>query len=183
MTRKQLLFVLVLDLAMMAFAGHGAWSRYHFLRGEEMVLAAEQGSAKLSAPMTASVSTSPESPSGFLVTAEPIPPEGTVTQANSVPAPVSVPLAAEPTAEKVAPSPIRKTFSYDNVKVKSVQLVGDFNKWTPQNFSRDPKGRWTLSVPLSPGDYSYSFMVDGKTVRDPYQRRTDAKGRSLLTVK
>jgi hypothetical protein len=52
----------------------------------------------------------------------------------------------------------------------SVQLVGDFNKWDPAALPmrRIRNGvAWEIEVPLSPGRYSYAFVIDGKLARDP----------------
>jgi 1,4-alpha-glucan branching enzyme len=53
----------------------------------------------------------------------------------------------------------------------SVTVVGDFNDW---NASATPlmqeagDGVWWATVPLTPGRYRYSFLVDGTTWRrDP----------------
>ncbi len=53
----------------------------------------------------------------------------------------------------------------------SVTVVGDFNDW---NVSRTPliqdrgDGVWSVTVPLAPGRYRYSFLVDGMTwLKDP----------------
>lgn len=182
MTRKQILLFLLADLAVMVFAGQGTWLRYQMLREDIRAMAAEDAAMPPTEGTIAVVSGgTAESP----VTAN-VPGVEAVKEeaAPSVPM-VSVPAPAEPPVSPGPPSSVRarKTFIYDNTKAKEVQLVGDFNKWQPLTFTKDVKGRWTVSVPLAPGDYSYSFIVDGKTVRDPYQRRTDAKGRSLLTVR
>jgi 1,4-alpha-glucan branching enzyme len=55
---------------------------------------------------------------------------------------------------------------------KSVSVVGDFNDWkldaTPLTAARDRRGVWTVAVPLPPGRYTYTFVVDGETwVADP----------------
>ncbi|MBK8576079.1 MAG: hypothetical protein IPN90_10560 [Elusimicrobia bacterium] len=97
-------------------------------------------------------------------------------------APVADPIKkAIPPPSDVKPK-MGRTFLFISGTAKSVQLVGDFNGWSPQAFKKDEKGRWTVSVMLAPGDYSYNFIVDGKTIRDPNQRRTDLEERSLLTV-
>lgn len=50
-------------------------------------------------------------------------------------------------------------------RASSVMLVGDFNDWTA---SATPLravaagGLWSVTVPLAPGRYRYSFVVDGK---------------------
>jgi hypothetical protein len=52
-----------------------------------------------------------------------------------------------------------------------VALVGDFNDWnvgaTPMRRA-DGNGIWSVTVPLAPGRYRYSFLVDGtRWVPDP----------------
>jgi 1,4-alpha-glucan branching enzyme len=72
----------------------------------------------------------------------------------------------------------------------SVSLVGDFNDW---DVSATPlmrgggDGVWAVTIPLNPGRYRYSFLVDGTTwQRDPQAARTveDEFGRpnSVLTI-
>jgi len=61
-------------------------------------------------------------------------------------------------------------FRYRNPDAKRVNLVGDFNDWSP---TADPMsddnadGEWTLFYPLRPGTYAYKFVVDGKWHNDP----------------
>ena len=72
----------------------------------------------------------------------------------------------------------------------SVALVGDFNDW---NVSATPlvqgqgDGVWSVTVPLTPGRYQYSFLVDGSTwIQDPRAARAveDEFGRpnSVVTI-
>ena len=72
----------------------------------------------------------------------------------------------------------------------SVTVVGDFNDWdvsaTPLVRS-EGDGVWAVTVPLAPGRYRYSFLVDGTTwLSDPLAVRTleDEFGRpnSVLTI-
>ena len=70
----------------------------------------------------------------------------------------------------------------------SVSLVGDFNDWeigaTPMRPS-DATGVWSVTLPLAPGRYRYSFLVDGTTWRaDPGAPRAldDDFGRSNSVV-
>jgi hypothetical protein len=72
----------------------------------------------------------------------------------------------------------------------AVSLVGDFNDWdetaTPMA-ARGADGIWSVTVPLAPGRYQYSFLVDGVTwVADPAAPRAleDDYGRpnSVVTV-
>jgi len=52
-----------------------------------------------------------------------------------------------------------------------VELVGDFNNWTPGVIrlqGPDASGHWTANVELPEGLYEYQFLVNGKTwVTDP----------------
>ena len=64
--------------------------------------------------------------------------------------------------------PVR--FSLSAPGAARVSLVGDFNRWDPVALPlrRSADGRtWEVEVRLSPGRYSYSFMVDGRLARDP----------------
>ena len=72
----------------------------------------------------------------------------------------------------------------------SVAVVGDFNDWdlraTPLVRS-EGDGVWAVTVPLAPGRYRYSFLVDGTTwLHDPRAARAvaDEFGRtnSVLTI-
>lgn len=72
----------------------------------------------------------------------------------------------------------------------SVAIVGDFNDWeeggSPMQRKNQP-GVWTITIPLAPGRYQYTFVVDGtEWVADPLAPRTieDDFGRpnSVITV-
>jgi Carbohydrate-binding module 48 (Isoamylase N-terminal domain) len=79
-------------------------------------------------------------------------------------------------APDVAPPPVASVsaphvrFTLDAPGATSVALVGDFNGWNPQALpmrrSRDGQ-TWEVEVPLAPGRYTYSFIVDGVLARDP----------------
>lgn len=52
----------------------------------------------------------------------------------------------------------------------NVALVGDFNDWDPfaTPLTRAGPDRWAVTVPLKPGRYRYTFVVDGaRWVADP----------------
>jgi anti-sigma factor RsiW len=51
----------------------------------------------------------------------------------------------------------------------SVAVAGDFNKWrTSADAMKKTDGEWSIDLKLKPGEYSYSFIVDGKSwVPDP----------------
>jgi predicted ribosomally synthesized peptide with SipW-like signal peptide len=81
-------------------------------------------------------------------------------------------------------------FTYHAPAASAVAIVGDFNRWRPGGLplrhSADGKS-WEIEIPLAPGRYVYSFLVDGKLARDPGapQVRDDDFGspNSVLMVK
>jgi hypothetical protein len=70
----------------------------------------------------------------------------------------------------VAASPGQQPLQFVLVapEASAVTLVGDFNDWsvsaTPLRQAEG--GVWTVTVPLPPGRYRYSFVVDGKVWRN-----------------
>jgi hypothetical protein len=62
-------------------------------------------------------------------------------------------------------------FSLDAPGASQVSLVGDFNNWDPAATPLvrvSDRGRWEAVVPLTPGRYYFTFVVDGRQwVRDP----------------
>ena len=71
------------------------------------------------------------------------------------------------------PAPTRKIlFSYGNSKAKTVMIRADFTGGKDEPMQRDEKGIWKYTATLQPGEYAYCFAVDGKSVRDPANKRT-----------
>ena len=59
-------------------------------------------------------------------------------------------------------------FSLQAPEAHRVQLVGDFNGWTPDDTDMKPAGPvWTRVVKLEPGRYRYRYIVDGQWQSDP----------------
>jgi hypothetical protein len=97
-------------------------------------------------------------------------------------------------ASAVAPPPAgaqMMEFVFVNSSASSVAIVGDFNDWeeggSPLRRIGDKGGVWAITIPLAPGRYHYTFVVDGtKWVADPFAPRTleDDFGRpnSVVTV-
>jgi hypothetical protein len=79
------------------------------------------------------------------------------------------PMVAVPsvTAQSDAPTLVR--FALAAPKARTVSLAGDFNAWRPDAtpLERGADGVWFVRVPLSHGNWSYSFVVDGQWVEDP----------------
>lgn len=59
-------------------------------------------------------------------------------------------------------------------KANRVFLAGSFNKWsiskTPMN---KVSGGWTINIPLDPGKHTYKYIVDGRWITDPVNRKTE----------
>lgn len=69
----------------------------------------------------------------------------------------------------------RVRFAVDLPAGVRVALIGDFNDWNPQAtpLTREPGG-WSATVPLAPGRYRYTFVVDGqRLLADPSEPAAD----------
>ena len=84
--------------------------------------------------------------------------------------------APEPTAKaksrKHEGKPKKISFHYRDPSAKRVSIVGEFNQWSPQLMKKDAEQRWGITLNLKPGEYAYNFMVDGKLIRDPAQKKS-----------
>lgn len=89
-----------------------------------------------------------------------------------------------------SPSQQMMKFVFVNPSASTVAIVGDFNDWEEGGSPLrrvSEKGVWLITIPLAPGRYHYTFVVDGTTwVADPLAPRTleDDFGRpnSVITV-
>jgi hypothetical protein len=68
-------------------------------------------------------------------------------------------------------------FAYRNSRAKRVEIMGDFNDWTPQALNLGLDYKWTAALDIPPGEYAYNFIVDGKPVRDPNNPKICDTGR------
>lgn len=67
---------------------------------------------------------------------------------------------------------IRKPkFVYFSNKAQRVSLIGSFNEWVPQPMQKIGSNRWELTIEIPEGKYLYNFLVDGKIVLDPNNKR------------
>ena len=66
----------------------------------------------------------------------------------------------------VGTTPVVQTvqFVFRAPSARSVALVGDFNDWNSDSTPLRPAagGLWTVTVPLTAGRYTYTFVVDGE---------------------
>ncbi len=89
-----------------------------------------------------------------------------------------------------APAQPSAQFSYTaSQPVSSVSVAGSFNGWSPTaNPMHNQPGTntWTLSLPLSPGQYTFKYVIDGKQWIDapnlPVQDDGNGNVNSVLVV-
>jgi hypothetical protein len=64
----------------------------------------------------------------------------------------------------------QREFYVEAPSATSVKLAADFTGWGkfPVDMIKSEDGVWFISVPLSPGNYSYRFIVDGEWYDDPH---------------
>jgi chromosome partitioning protein len=114
---------------------------------------------------TAAAATMSASPSIHRVAAKPIAMNG-----------ATVPVATRTTEQKLADFyGVKQTdegvvFSARFDNARQVLIAGDFNGWMPMStpMHHEPRGAWTMKLPLGPGRYRYRFVVDGKWQTDPH---------------
>ncbi len=71
--------------------------------------------------------------------------------------------------KKVNVKKMETEFSLVAPQAGSVFLSGDFNQWNTSShpLKKGKDGKWKISLPLSPGQYQYRFLVDGEWQNDP----------------
>ena len=79
---------------------------------------------------------------------------------------------------KMTAVPIR--FSLHRPEAYDVRVTGSFNDWDPDGvkMTKDEEGTWSVSWPVTPGDITYKFYIDGVWGPDPDVAETvpDGKG-------
>ena len=103
--------------------------------------------------------------------------------------PVATSIQAPPVAVTPVGTQQMTKFVFVAPSASQVHIVGDFNDWDSEAspLQRMDKGVWTITIPLAPGRYQYTFVIDGTSwVADPGAPRTleDDFGRpnSIITV-
>ena len=73
-------------------------------------------------------------------------------------------------------------FTYKNKKARKVFLTGAFLRHPGKKpFAKIKRGVWKLTVYLTPGNYHYSFLVDGEKILDP-QNPKHERHASLFSI-
>jgi hypothetical protein len=108
---------------------------------------------------------------------------------NDIGARTAAPVPAVAFTPAAAPMQQPTEFIFVNASASKVAIVGDFNDWDEgvSPLRRIGQDVWAITIPLAPGRYHYTFVVDGTTwVPDPAAPRTleDDFGRpnSVITV-
>lgn len=72
-----------------------------------------------------------------------------------------------PKSSSLAPVSVR--FKFTHPTAVNVFIAGTFNDWEPKAelMHSSGDGDWWGELPLVPGEYEYSFIVDGEWVADP----------------
>ncbi len=68
--------------------------------------------------------------------------------------------ASSVTMDSVGPARSVVTFAVPGAS--SVAIAGEWNNWTPTALERRPDGRWRAALPLGPGTYRFSLVVDSR---------------------
>jgi predicted carbohydrate-binding protein with CBM48 len=87
-------------------------------------------------------------------------------------------VAVQTPSSPASEGPVLVRFALAAPKAQTVALAGDFNAWRPEAtpLQRGADGVWFIQVPLSRGNWSYSFVVDGQWVEDPLAESWRADG-------
>lgn len=80
-------------------------------------------------------------------------------------------LSATALGPQISADAVRFNFK-PSFKVKKIYLAGSFNGWSPSNDEyllqdEDGDGIYSITVPLSAGQYQYKFVIDGQWTKDP----------------
>jgi len=165
MNRGFLMVLLALDILVMGASAYVLWERTQKVQETKAV------SAPAATPVAAPTPQKPTGPS------------------QDTPAPSSTPPAAKPpvpqksqkpTPKKMPSQSARKVhFQYRDSVPKNVAVIGDFNQWSLQLMKKDEKNRWNIVLRIKPGTYAYNFLVDGKMIRDPSNRKMIKAGQKI----
>lgn len=160
MSRSFLLILLAVDLLVMAGASFILWDRVQ----KKNALSDNLAPAPAAAPIVPEVTQPLAVETQTAISTEPAKPE-------------PLALEAKPAAPKAPPR--RVPFRYRDVVPKRVSVIGEFNSWSPQLMKKDAYGNWTVAISIPPGEYAYNFIVDGKMIRDPNNKKVKKSSRKI----
>lgn len=155
MNRELLMVLLAFNLFVMGSSLYLMWQRWQ-----------KYSSRKSSIPMMAAT----PSQSTPQIQKQPTIPVASVP-ADSVSQEKKAPTTETPRQKKINPK--RKiVFQYRDSIPKRVSIIGSFNQWSPQLMKKGEGHLWSIALELEPGTYAYNFVVDGRVIRDPNNKKT-----------
>lgn len=83
--------------------------------------------------------------------------KGTETLPNAVPA--DAPIVERFTSERSPTGDV--TLRVSASRAQTVEVTGDFTKWTPVQLSPANPGWWAITLPLAPGKYQMNLRING----------------------
>lgn len=78
-----------------------------------------------------------------------------------------VPRALPRPAGVPGPAPGFTRVAFRDERARTVEVAGDWNRWTPVRLTRGSNGVWYVDVKIDPGEYRYAFRVNGSAWRVP----------------
>ncbi|OGR57145.1 MAG: hypothetical protein A3I11_01990 [Elusimicrobia bacterium RIFCSPLOWO2_02_FULL_39_32] len=184
MNRNFLLFLLIFILFILGGSFILIWDRINYAAESLLTVAREDHSGKKETQLIAPSADSPQvevaAPSNIENSTLTLIPEKEVKEITKTELP------AEPAVEKpqvpdqeISGPPKKVLFQYTDAFATRVTIVGDFNNWSPQLMKKNKKNNWIITMKLKPGEYVYNFIVDGKMIRDPFNKRSKNAGQNV----
>lgn len=189
MNRNFLLFLLILVLFVLGGSSILVWDRINYAAESVLTAAPEDHPEKKEtqviapsathAPQSAELTASNALNSSAALISEKELNEIAKTQLTVEPA-VEKP-QGQGTDQEISGPPKKVLFQYTDAFASRVTIVGDFNNWSPQLMKKNKKNNWTITMQLKPGEYLYNFIVDGKMITDPFNKRSKNAGQKTLS--
>lgn len=172
MSRSFLMALLALDLLVMGGAGFIVWDRVRKKSEVPSEHSSQVPQSMIPAPSSPTAATAPAQSAAPSTSAAPSAAIATSSATAALQEPSDQGPAPAERAKPAAKGPPRKMlFRYNDVAARRVSIVGDFNQWSPKLMRKDSYGQWSITLSIAPGEYTYNFIVDGRMIRDPNNKR------------
>jgi hypothetical protein len=76
----------------------------------------------------------------------------------------------------------RVTFYFKGPEKRAVYITGSFNNWDPfmHRLEEQQEGLYSITLRLTPGEYFYHFISNGRTMLDPFNTRRGADSEGVV---